>query len=66
MKSDKGITMIALAAMLVILMIIATITMYYGNSAIKEAKLQDLKTNMLLIQANLKNDLEKYHLKLII
>ena len=61
MKSDKGITMIALAAMLVILMIIATITMYYGNSAIKEAKLQDLKTNMLLIQANLKNDLEKYH-----
>ena len=57
MKSDKGITMIALAAMLVILMIIATITMYYGNSAIKEAKLQDLKTNMLLIQANLKNDL---------
>ena len=53
--------MITLAVMLVILLMLATITMYYGNSAIKEAKLQDLKTNMLLIQASLKNDLEKYH-----
>ena len=44
-----------------ILIILATITMYYGNSAMKIAKLQDLKTNMLLIQASLKNDLEKYH-----
>lgn len=61
MKNNKGITMITLAVMLVILLMLATITMYYGNSAIKEAKLQDLKTNMLLIQASLKNDLEKYH-----
>lgn len=61
MKSNKGITMITLAVMLVLLMVLATITMYYGNSAVQEAKLQDLKTNMLLIQASLKNDLEKYH-----
>ena len=61
MKKNKGVTMISLAIMLVVLMILATITMYYGNSAVKEAKLQDLKTNMLLIQANLKGDLEKYH-----
>ena len=53
--------MISLAIMLVLLMILATITMYYGNSALDEAKLQDLKTNMLLIQASLKGDLEKYH-----
>ena len=46
MKKNKGVTMISLAIMLVVLMILATITMYYGNSAVKEAKLQDLKTNM--------------------
>ena len=61
MKKNKGVTMISLAIMLVVLMVLATITMYYGNSSVKEAKLQDLKTNMLLIQANLKGDLEKYH-----
>lgn len=61
MKRNKGITMISLMVTIVILMILATITMYYGNSAMKEAKLQDLKTNMLLIQAAVKGDLEKYH-----
>ena len=61
MKRNKGITMISLMVTIVILMILATITMYYGNSAMKEAKLQDLKTNMLLIQASLKSGLEKYH-----
>ena len=60
-KNDKGITMLSLVVMLVVLMMLATITMYYGNSAMKEAKLQDLKTNMLLIQAAVKGDLEKYH-----
>ncbi len=53
--------MISLAIMLVLLMILATITMYYGNSALDEAKLQDLKTNMLLIQASLRGNLEQYH-----
>lgn len=61
MKRNKGITTISLMVTIVILMILATITMYYGNSAMKEAKLQDLKTNMLLIQAAVKGDLEKYH-----
>ena len=42
-KNDKGITMLSLVVMLVVLMMLATITMYYGNSAMKEAKLQDLK-----------------------
>lgn len=59
MKNSKGITMISLVAMIVILMILGTITMYYGNSVMTEAKLQDLKTNMLLIQASLKADLEQ-------
>ena len=61
MKNNKGVTMISLALTILILVILATMTMYYGESAVKEAKLQDLKTNMLLIQASLKNDLEKYH-----
>lgn len=61
MKNSKGITMISLAAMIVVLMVLGTITMYYGNSVMTEAKLQDLKTNMLLIQAGLKADLEQYN-----
>ena len=61
MKKNRGITMISLAIMIIILMILATVTMYYGEVTIKEARLQDLKTNMLLIQASLKSDLEKYH-----
>ena len=62
-KNDKGITMLSLVVMLVVLMMLATITMYYGNSAMKEAKLQDLKTNMLQIQAAVKGELEKYHIE---
>ena len=58
-KNDKGITMLSLVVMLVVLMMLATITMYYGNSAMKEAKLQDLKTNMLLIQAKAKECVEE-------
>ena len=61
MKKNRGITMISLAVMIIILMILATITMYYGEVSIKEAKLQDLKTNMLLIQASLRSDIEKFH-----
>ena len=34
-KNDKGITMLSLVVMLVVLMMLATITMYYGNSAMK-------------------------------
>ena len=37
-KNDKGITMLSLVVMLVVLMMLATITMYYGNSAMNEAK----------------------------
>ena len=54
--------MISLAIMLVLLMILATITMYYGNSALDEAKLQDLKTNMLLIQVNLIKQMQRIRL----
>lgn len=61
MKKNKGITLISLAIMIIILVILASVTMYYGNSIISESKIQDLSTNMLLIQAELKGNLEQYN-----
>lgn len=59
MKNQKGITLIALTITIVVMIIIASITTYAGMDLIKQAKLQDLVTNMLLIQANAKECLEE-------
>ena len=61
MKKNKGITLISLTIMVIILVMLASVTMYYGNSIISESKIQDLSTNMLLIQATLKGNLEQYN-----
>ena len=61
MRNNKGITLISLTIMIIVLVILATMTMYYGNSIISEAKIQDLKTNMLLIEASVKGNLEQYN-----
>lgn len=59
MKKQNGITLIALTITIIVMMIIAGITTYAGKDLIKEAKLQDLVTNMLLIQAEAKKGLEE-------
>ena len=48
---NKGITLVALVITIVALLILASIVVYTGTDAIKTAKLQSLKTNMLLIEA---------------
>ena len=55
MREQKGITLIAITLTVIVMLIIASITVYYGTDLIQNAKLQDLKTNMLLIQAKTKS-----------
>ena len=59
MRETKGITLIALAITIIIMAIIATITVYYGTDLIRNVKLQDLKTTMLLIEAKTKECVEE-------
>lgn len=59
MRKQNGITLIAITLTIIVMLIIASITVYYGTDLIKNAKLQDLKTNMLLIQAKTKSGVEE-------
>ncbi len=59
MKKQNGITLVTLTITIVVIMIIASISVNYGVDLIKQAKLQDLRTNMLLIQAETKKGLEE-------
>ena len=49
--NNKGITLVALVITVIVLLIIASIVVYTGTDAIKNANLQSIKTNMLLIEA---------------
>ena len=59
MKKERGITLIALTITIVVMMIIAGITVNFGLDLIREVKLQDLRTNMLLMQAKAKECVEE-------
>lgn len=59
MKKQNGVTLVTLAITIVVLIILATVSVHYGKTLITEAKLQDLRTNMLLIQAEAKKGLEE-------
>lgn len=59
MKKQIGITLIALTITIVVMMIIAGITVNFGLDLIREVKLQDLRTNMLLMQAKGKECVEE-------
>ncbi len=59
MKKQRGITLIALTITIVVMMIIAGITINIGLDLIREVKLQDLRTNMLLMQAKGKECVEE-------
>ena len=61
---DKGITIISLTITIIVITIIAGITIHIGSSMIKKANLEELKTNMLLIQAKAKQYVEEANFKL--
>lgn len=54
----EGVTLITLCITIIIMIIIAGVGIYSITNIIKEAKLEELKTNMLLIQAKAKESIE--------
>ena len=64
MKNNKGITLIALTITIVVLLILASITVFYGKDNIDKANLENLKTNMLLIDAKAKEYCEEANFKI--
>ncbi len=57
--NNKGITLIALIVTILIIIVIAGISIYEGSKIVDDAKYEDVKTNMLLIQAEVKNYVEQ-------
>lgn len=64
MKSNRGITMIALVITIVILIIVASISIGEGSKTIEKSEIENLKTNMLLIKAKAKVCVETANFKL--
>lgn len=62
-KNKNGVTIISLVITIIVLLIISSITIYKGTNSIKEAKLESLKTNMLLIKAKAKEYVEQASFK---
>lgn len=54
MRNQKGITLVMLVITIIVLIIITSVTVYTGTGVIKRASLQNLNTNMLLLQAKIK------------
>ncbi len=59
MKKQNGVAIPILIIGIVIIIAIATVIVHYAKNMVEENRLQDLRTNMLLIQAETKKDLEK-------
>ena len=59
LNNTKGITLLSLTVTIVAIMILTGITVNYGMGLLKNVKLQDLRTNMLLIQAKAKEYVEE-------
>lgn len=63
-NNEKGVTLIILVITIIVMIIIAGITVYNGMESIQMASLQDLKTNMLLIEAKTKQYVEEVSFKM--
>lgn len=50
LKQNKGITIVALIVTIIIMLILASVTIQFGTGEIEKAKLEDIKTTMLLIK----------------
>lgn len=60
LKNDKGITMISLVVTIFLLAIVVGTVVYYSRSIIETAKFENIKSNMILIQAQAKIIYEKH------
>ena len=61
--NDKGITLAALIITVIIMLILAGLGFSLSGKAMEKAKLEDLRTNMLLLQGRAKTIYEKYSFK---
>ena len=59
MEKQKGVAIPILVIVIVIIIAITSIIIHYVKDMAEKNKLQDLRTNMLLIQAEAKKDLEE-------
>lgn len=64
MKKNRGITMVTLVITIVILLILAGVSIGIGNNVIKKSELENLKTNMLLIEVKGKEYVENANFNL--
>ena len=63
-NNQKGVTLLILVIMIIVMLIIAGITIYSGTEAIQRAGLENLKTNLLLIEAKTKEYVEEVSFKM--
>ena len=63
-EQNHGITLISLVITIIILIILAGITVYNGTSTIKKASLEEVRTNLLLIQAKAREYVEEANFKM--
>lgn len=63
-NNQKGITLVALTITIIILIILAGITFNVGKESIRKANIEELKTNMLLIETKAKEYVENASFKL--
>lgn len=63
-KDQKGITQITLIITIIILLIIAGIGIHTGTDSLNKVKLEELKTNMLLIEAKAREYVEETNFKI--
>ena len=59
MEKQKGVAIPVLIIGIVIIIAIASLIIHYVENIVEKNRLQDLRTNMLLIQAETKKDLEE-------
>lgn len=63
-KKENGVTIVALAITIIVLLIISAIAIRAGVKSAGTVKLEELKTNMLLIQAKAKEYVEEANFKI--
>ena len=62
--SSRGITLVALVVTIIILLIIAGIGIQAGTDIVTKVKLEELKTNMLLIKAKAREYVEEVNFRI--
>ena len=63
LKSEKGITLVALTITIIIMLILVGVGINFGGNAIEKAKIEDIKTDMISIKTRAKIIAEEYNFK---